>query len=71
METWTLIFMKGGCEVVGRPKKNGAKRIRISIRLDDEAARELDYLRVKMDLSMTDILRKGLKILYNLEKNRG
>lgn len=57
--------------MVGRPKKNGAKRIRISIRLDDEAARELDYLRVKMDLSMTDILRKGLKILYNLEKNRG
>lgn len=57
--------------MVGRPKKNGAKRVLISIRLDDEAARELDYLRVKMDLSMTDILRKGLKILYNLEKNRG
>lgn len=57
--------------MVGRPKKNGAKMVRISIRLDDEAARELDYLRVKMDLSMTDILRKGLKILYNLEKNRG
>lgn len=57
--------------MVGRPKKNGAKRVRLSIRLDDDTARELDYLRAKTELSATDILRKSIKMLYNLEKNRG
>lgn len=55
----------------GRPKKNNSRTLGYRLRMDDEEAAMLDYLSEKLRLSKADVIRKGLKILYNLEKCRG
>lgn len=55
----------------GRPKKENARKIGYLLRINDEEKAMLDYLSGKLRQSKADVIRKGLKILYNLEKYRG
>lgn len=52
----------------GRPKKNNSRTLGYRLRMDDEEATMLSFLSGKLSLSKAEVLRKGLKILYNLEK---
>ena len=55
---------------VGRPKKSYSKNARITVRLTDKEIESLQYLTVKTGETMTDIIRKGLRMMWNLEKNK-
>ena len=55
---------------VGRPKKETSKTDIVSLRLRREDAEKLEYLSAKTDRSKTDILLNGLRMVYNLEKNK-
>lgn len=52
----------------GRPKKPDSKNRRCSLRLTDDELAYLDYISSKTDSKKSDILRKALKMYYNLEK---
>ena len=54
----------------GRPKKNESKNIRVTVRLTDKEAEQLYYLMTKTEDNVTDVMRKGLRMMWNLEKNR-
>lgn len=52
----------------GRPAKDTAKNSRCELRMSDEDEVKMDYLYHKTGMSKSDILRRGLHMLYNLEK---
>lgn len=52
----------------GRPRKPDSKNRRCSLRLTDDELAYLDYISSKTDSKKSDILRKALKMYYNLEK---
>ena len=54
--------------IKGRPKKQNRKNHVYTLRLDDEEKGYLDYIGDKTGTKKSDILRKALKICYNLEK---
>ena len=48
----------------GRPSKNGSRKSRLNMRLDDEETKMLDYLTYIDDKCKSEILRKALKFYY-------
>lgn len=54
----------------GRPKKEESKKERIIIRIDDEEKDMLDYLSEMTGMSKSEVVRKGMRMVYNLEKYR-
>ena len=52
----------------GRPKTGNSRKNRYNLRLNDEESGYLDYIFDKTGTKKSDILRKGLKMYYNLEK---
>lgn len=52
----------------GRPKMADSRKNMCSIRLNDEESKYLDYIFDKTGTKKSDILRKSLKMYYNLEK---
>ena len=52
----------------GRPAKNEAKKYMFSFRLSKEESNQIDILAEKLNISRADVLRKGLKMVYNLTK---
>ena len=52
----------------GRPSKNEAKKCMFSFRLSKEESNQIDILAEKLNISKADVLRKGLKMVYNLTK---
>ena len=47
------------------------KNIRYNFRLTVEEYENLKYLSYSTGLSMSDVIRKALKMYYNLQKHRG
>ncbi len=52
----------------GRPLKVNAKRRKISIRISEEDAIKLEYLMRDKEMTLPDIFKNGLKMVYNLAK---
>ncbi len=52
-----------GTKLTEAPKNNTLK-----FRYDDETAEQLEYLSKKNDVSKSEIVRKGIEIQYNNEK---
>lgn len=48
----------------GRPNKNGRRKSRLNMRLDDEETEMLEYLTYIDDKCKSEILRKALKFYY-------
>lgn len=53
----------------GRPKKDGAKTKRITIRLTEKEFGMLEYLGSKTKLSKTEVLLKGFEMYSNWVKS--
>ena len=54
----------------GRPCKDGSKKRRFEIRLDEKNREMLEFLAEKTGKTKTDIMTNGLRMYYNLEKYR-
>lgn len=54
----------------GRPKKDVSKTREFKLRLTDDEVKELEYVAYSSDISKSEVVRKALKMLYNLEKTR-
>lgn len=54
----------------GRPKKNESKNVRVTVRLTEKEAEQLRFLTNKTEDNVTDVMRKGLRMMWHLEKNR-
>ena len=52
----------------GRPRKEKTKSVYIPIRLSKDETEDLDYLAYMSDMSRSEVMRKALKMMYNLEK---
>lgn len=50
----------------GRPPKKDSKTDQYRLRLNSEERAMLEYLSEKLETDMSDILRRGLKIQYNM-----
>lgn len=60
--------MEKTCKKRGRPRKDGAKREFLAVRLDENEVDILEEMRVRTGLSKSEIIRKALKTSYNLSK---
>lgn len=56
--------------MIGRPKKSFSKNTRITVRLTDKETEYLQYLTGKTGETITDIVGKSLRMMWNLEKNK-
>ena len=54
----------------GRPKKDVSKTREFKLRFTDNEVKELEYVAYSSDISKSEVVRKALKMLYNLEKTR-
>lgn len=52
----------------GRPAKIGAKRKKISVRIEGTDIEKLDYLINEKGMTYTEVFKEGLKMTYNLRK---
>ena len=52
----------------GRPLKEDPKSERFLLRLDSEDRAMLEHLSAESGMNMSDILRRGLKIQYNMAR---
>lgn len=50
---------------LGRPKSNNPRGERIGIRLTKEELEMLDYCCTKLQISKTEVIKKGVKIVYD------
>ena len=49
----------------GRPAKIGAKRKKISVRIEGTDVEKLDYLINEKGMTYTEVFKEGLKMTYN------
>ena len=54
----------------GRPPKEGSKHNRIFTRIGEKDGAMLEYLVSRTGLSMSDIIRNGIRIQYNMQKHK-
>lgn len=54
----------------GRPMKEYSKIDRVTIRMGGNEKDMLEYLTKKTGISISDIVRNGIRMSYNLEKSR-
>jgi predicted DNA-binding protein len=54
--------------VRGRPKKDGCKSRNIHVRLSDEQQKKLTYMCDHSDSTSSEIVRKAIDTLYNLQR---
>lgn len=54
----------------GRPTKECSKINRVTIRMGRNEKDMLEYLTKKTGISISDIVRNGIRMSYNLEKSR-
>ena len=53
---------------MGRPRRDGSKTGRVELRISTEEEQMLNDLSELTGESKSDIIRKGIRISYNLEK---
>ena len=63
-----MIQRKVGAGRMGRPRRDGSKTARIEIHISAEEEQMLNDLSDLTGESKSDIIRKGIKMSYNLEK---
>ena len=54
----------------GRPLKDGAKRIRFDMLMDESEGEMLNHLNIETDMSKAEIMRKALVVYYNMKIRR-
>lgn len=54
----------------GRPLKDGAKRVRFDMLMDESEAEMLNHLNIETDMSKAEIIRKALVVYYNMKIRR-
>jgi len=54
----------------GRPKKEGSKNSRLTVRVTEEDLEKLDYACYMTGMTRTDIFRKALKIYLKMLENQ-
>ena len=59
---------KGG--KIGRPPLKNARKRQYRIRLNDEEYEKILYLMDTQNSKISDIIRKGIDIQYNLERSK-
>lgn len=52
----------------GRPAKIGAKRKKISVRVEGKDVEKLNFLVNEKGMTYTEIFKQGLKMIYNLKR---
>ena len=52
----------------GRPIKQGAKRKKISVRIEGTDVEKLDFLVNDKGMTYTEVFKEGLKMTYNLKR---
>lgn len=52
----------------GRPPKSDSKTDQFRVRLDAEERAMMEHLSVESGISMSEILRRGLRIQYNMAR---
>ncbi len=52
----------------GRPPKTDSKTDQFRVRLDAEERAMMEHLSVESGMSMSEILRRGLRIQYNMAR---
>lgn len=52
----------------GRPAKIGAKRKKISVRVEGTDVEKLNFLVNEKGMTYTEIFKQGLKMTYNLKR---
>lgn len=62
------ILIKNEVKKRGRPAKIGAKRKKISVRVEGTDVEKLDYLINEKGMTYTEVFKEGLKMAYNLRK---
>ena len=62
------IQKKVGAGRMGRPRRDGSKTGRVELRISTEEEQMLNDLSELTGESKSDIIRKGIRISYNLEK---
>lgn len=62
------ILIKNRVKKRGRPAKIGAKRKKISVRVEGTDVEKLDYLINEKGMTYTEVFKEGLKMAYNLRK---
>lgn len=55
---------------IGRPPLKNARKKQYRLRLNDEEYEKILYLMDTQNLKVSDILRKGIEIQYNLERSK-
>lgn len=62
------IQKKVGAGRMGRPRRDGSKTGRVELRISTDEEQMLNDLSELTGESKSDIIRKGIRISYNLEK---
>lgn len=62
------IQKKVGAGRMGRPRRDGSKTGRVELRISTDEKQMLNDLSELTGESKSDIIRKGIRISYNLEK---
>lgn len=62
------IQKKVGAGRMGRPRRDGSKTGRVELRISTEEEQMLNDLSELTGESKSDIIRKGIRMSYNLEK---
>ena len=53
---------------VGRPPKVDSRKRKYQLRMTQEEYEKLEYLSIQKGKTMSDILREGIEMIYNLER---
>lgn len=54
----------------GRPLRDGARRRVRGVRFDDDEEAMLEHLEIEFGMSISDIIRKAVRIYYNMMVKR-
>lgn len=54
----------------GRPLVDGSRRKIRSVRFDEEEESMLEHLEIEFGMSITDIIRKAVRVYYNVMSKR-
>lgn len=52
----------------GRKRKSEAKDVRLIVRITEEEKSQLDEMSAAQDKTLSDILRNGIRMQYNMHK---
>jgi hypothetical protein len=54
----------------GRPPLNNARKSTHTVRFDDEEEAMIQHIEMEMDINISDIIRKAVRMFYNFKFGR-